>query len=220
MPTVVKVGGSLLSRRDLPTLLERVFETVSEPILVVGGGPAADNVRSWDRAHNLGQAAAHDLAITSLQLTAALVVRICESAVTCGSRKSAEAAWATGSVPVLDVATFLSRDEDALVRGPLPATWETTSDSIAAWIARRWPAEEVVLLKSCPPAYQPETGEIDWDQTSRDGGVDPWFSKMVTGLRRVRWIDVSRGGGVVDTSPAHEGDAEVHDVRVRGAGDE
>jgi hypothetical protein len=31
----------------------------------------------------------------------------------------------------------------------LPASWDVTSDSIAAWTARQWEADRIILAKSC-----------------------------------------------------------------------
>ncbi len=71
---VVKVGGSLLDWPDLPDRLGRFLDRRREAgqrlVVVTGGGPAADWIRDVDRVFAIGDRAAHDLAIRSMDLTA------------------------------------------------------------------------------------------------------------------------------------------------------
>ena len=76
MRTIVyKVGGSLLSLPDLASRICAVREQCSDsrPLLVVGGGKAADLVRDWDRNHQLGQERSHWLALESMKLNEAFL---------------------------------------------------------------------------------------------------------------------------------------------------
>ena len=71
MRTIVyKVGGSLF---DLPGLPRRIAAVLSQrpetrPLLIAGGGAAADVVRQWDAVHALGEERAHWLALFSMML--------------------------------------------------------------------------------------------------------------------------------------------------------
>ncbi|HEX6984384.1 MAG TPA: hypothetical protein VF170_03355, partial [Planctomycetaceae bacterium] len=147
---VYKVGGSLF---DWPELFGRLAALLASepgrPLLVSGGGAAADVVRDWDRVHRLGERRAHRLAVTSLRLGEAFLADGLPGGTVVTSRDEAAAAWSAGRLPVLNVETFLT-DEEAAGAEPLPASWDVTSDSIAAWVAWRWPAD-LVLLKSATP---------------------------------------------------------------------
>ena len=67
---VVKVGGSLFDWSELPDslaayLAARQAKNAGEhPVLIAGGGPAADWIRSLDQLHRLGDVAADRLAYT------------------------------------------------------------------------------------------------------------------------------------------------------------
>src|SRR5215472_15733034 len=123
---VVKVGGSLYDMPDLGDRLGAWLRQVptSNLVLVPGGGPAADLVRAWDRQHQLGEEAAHWLALRALTLNAHfLASRLAGSRVI----KNVDESCA-GSIPILDMhacATMAERRGDRL-----PHTWEVTSDSL------------------------------------------------------------------------------------------
>lgn len=53
--TVLKLGGSLLDLADLPDRLRSVIKMLGDngPLLVCGGGDAADLVRRWHEHHAL-----------------------------------------------------------------------------------------------------------------------------------------------------------------------
>jgi len=137
---VVKVGGSL-SRR--PATLRRLMSVLrtaarSRLLLVVpGGGPFADAVRRADRRFRLDDSSSHWMAILAMDQYAHLL-----AALSPGTRiVRSPAQLETGRLNVLAVSTWL-RDAD-----PLPHSWAVTSDSIAAWVARRLRAKRLVLLK-------------------------------------------------------------------------
>ena len=63
VPHVVKVGGSLFDLPGLGPCLRRWLDGLDgDVILVPGGGPTADVVRTFDRRQVLGQEKAHWLA--------------------------------------------------------------------------------------------------------------------------------------------------------------
>jgi aspartokinase-like uncharacterized kinase len=176
---VYKIGGSLFDLPDLFDRLNALFRNErTRPLVVAGGGGAADLVREWDRLHGLGESRSHRLAIQSLSLGAAFLADGLNGAIV-ADRESAEAAWSEARIPVLDVAGFLERETTAGA-DPLPASWDVTSDSIAAWVAERWPAR-LALVKSASP----ESALLPY--------VDPYFAAACAGLARVEWIDL-RGG--------------------------
>jgi aspartokinase-like uncharacterized kinase len=176
---VYKIGGSLFDLPDLFDRLTALFQVEqTRPLVVAGGGGAADLVREWDRLHRLGESRSHRLAIQSLSLGAAFLADGLDGRVV-ADRESAQAAWSANQIPFLDVAVFLENEVTAGAE-PLPASWDVTSDSIAAWIAERWPAR-LVLVKSTSP------------ESALDRYVDPYFAVACARLERVEWIDL-RGG--------------------------
>lgn len=179
---VYKVGGSLF---DWPELFSRLAELLRgerrRPLLIAGGGGAADIVRGWDRVHRLGEERSHRLAIKSLGLGETLLADGVDETTVVGDRGEAGEAWRTGRTPVLCVDRFLA-DEEATGSETLPHTWDVTSDSIAAWVATRWPAE-LTLLKSTTPG------------AAGEGFVDPYFGQAARRVRRVRWVNLRTGEG-------------------------
>jgi len=177
--TIYKVGGSLF---DWPELFVRLIEFFrsepTRPLIVSGGGGAADLVREWDRLHRLGDARAHRLAILSLSLGSAFLADGLGASIV-SDRNEAGSAWAANEVAILDVAAFLKR-EAAVGTEPLPASWDATSDSIAAWVAERWPAR-LTLVKSASP------GLVD------DRYVDPYFARASANLNDVAWVNLREG---------------------------
>lgn len=170
-PVILRPGGSLLALPDLRDRLDRLLSArqIARPLLVVGGGGTADLVREMQQRLRFDDRAAHRLAIAAMETNARLLVRLWPDAVLVSSRGAAVEAWRNRRLPIVNPTAFLTAEESCMrdelqnAAGEtdresdwssrvLPATWEVTSDSIAAWIARRWPATELLLLKSCDPS--------------------------------------------------------------------
>ena len=208
MTTVYKIGGSLLDLPDLPSRLRRVLvqRPNSRPLLIAGGGAAADVVRKWDAVHHLDADAAHWLAIRAMGLNERLLEILLPKSIVVSNREQAAAAWADDKTPILCAVDFLQSEqrfteqsrarqeaqndmENPLRHGrgsssELPHTWDATSDSIAASIAQCWPADELVLIKSCDP---PAADQIaDEKQTA----VDAHFHVAAAGLDRIGWVNL------------------------------
>src|SRR4051812_40903280 len=124
--TVAKVGGSLY---DLPDLRQRLGAWISgsggRVLLVPGGGAAAGVVRHLDRAHALGEEAAHWLALRSLTVNAHFLGGLLGSRVV-GTPGDEDLA-------VLDAHAYCLADEAR--PGALPHSWQATSDAVAARVA-------------------------------------------------------------------------------------
>ena len=169
---VYKLGGSLFGLPDLRDRLAAELAGEPRPLIVAGGGAAADAVREWDRVHRLGEAAAHRVACESLGVSARFVAEL-TGAELVFTRETASGAWARGKICVLDLPRWLEHEEPR-DPAPPPHTWETTSDALAAWVAGRWPAGRLVMLKSCD---------------ERPGAVDRHFARFAAGLD-VRWANL------------------------------
>jgi probable H4MPT-linked C1 transfer pathway protein len=159
---VVKVGGSLFDLADLGTRLEEFLEYLghSQILLVPGGGPSADVVRTFDHTHSLGQEASHWLALQALALNARLLARLLKSRdpAVAGRLDEILGHWQRRHIVILDAFEFCQEDEGR--DGALPHCWDVTSDAVAARAAVVTGARRLILLKSViPPENLREAGE-------------------------------------------------------------
>ncbi len=177
-----KLGGSLFDLPDLAERLRRLWRERPEgaPLLIVGGGAAADVVRDWDQTFQLSPETAHWLAIDSLDLSASLLLRLMPELQLVRNRKQLELAHAEGRPALLCVVCFVKWLETQ--PGRLPHRWDVTSDSIAAAAAVAWEAAELVLLKSCDIL-----GSTDLNGLAMDGLVDSYFPTAAAGLPLISW---------------------------------
>ncbi len=181
---IYKIGGSLLL---LPDFAQRLTKLISKfpychPLLIIGGGQTTDVVRNWNDVHQLGDEIAHQLAIQSLALNEALLLKLLPQLKHVKNIKEAEHVWKERGVPLLSTRHFIEEYEPVSVV-TLPHTWDVTSDSIAAWVAFEWGAVELVLVKSID---EPENFEENRD------AVDSYFSEMLPYLNDYSWINLRR----------------------------
>jgi aspartokinase-like uncharacterized kinase len=149
---VVKVGGGLAREagdRALRTLCRAIGDAgARHPVLVVPGGAGfADAVREHDRRFALRDATAHRMAILAMDQFGWLLCDLIPGGVPCTDLEAARAATARGRSAVLLPAALVAVD-------PLPASWEVTSDSIAAWVAGAADASRLVLVKPVDGLYR------------------------------------------------------------------
>lgn len=169
--TIVKVGGSLY---ELPDLRARLTAWLAELpasrlLLVPGGGGVADAIRDLDRTHQLGEEASHWLAIQTLSINAHFLQSLLPTARLVAElpERSAEA----GLRYILDAYPFFRCDEQRV--GCLPHVWQVTSDSLAARVAIRAEAAELILLKST------DWQGADWAEAGRAKVVDGYFATVI-----------------------------------------
>lgn len=184
---VVKLGGSLLEFDELvPRLrgwLDRQHDARS--VLIVGGGAAADLVRQAQRLHHLDDTTAHWLAIDAMSFNTRLVAALFPEAALVNSL-DAIASVKSASPSLFDPKPFLVAIEPQLPGVKLPVGWQTTSDSIAARIAKVLHADELVLLKSALPE-EPCT----LSTAAERGYVDPHFPHAAAELT-IRFVNLRR----------------------------
>jgi aspartokinase-like uncharacterized kinase len=138
--TVVKVGGGL-GRGAGDDALRALCATLGElgerhQLLVVpGGAHFADAVREADRRFELPAPTSHRMAVLGMEQFGWLLSELIPGA----ERRVELAPPPAGRTAVLLPAR--------LALDPLPASWQVTSDSIAAWVAGKVGAGRLVLVK-------------------------------------------------------------------------
>jgi aspartokinase-like uncharacterized kinase len=184
---IVKVGGSLLDWVGLPGRLadflgsQQSADPDGRMILIVGGGRVADLVRELDRNHRVGAETAHQLAIRAMDLSAEFLAAILPGSIVVDRLDALPSVWNSGRVPILLAWPILVEIEQPGIV-PLPRSWDTTSDSIAARIAVHLRARSLILLKSAslpPGTTREEAARLRW--------VDPHFPEGSGGIPRVAY---------------------------------
>ena len=182
---VVKLGGSLL---DWPKFPERLREWLTHQspacnVLIAGGGPFADVVRAADHQHALGELISHKLCIELLTVTAHLVGHLLPEAAGPYVPQRIEPSFEARLV-LLDVTKLIELDTERSVR-PLPASWDVTTDSIAARASILLQASELVLLKS---ALAPKGMHLR--ELAAGGFVDTHFPVCAKSIEKIRFVNL------------------------------
>ncbi len=159
---VVKLGGSLLKApEELRAWLHAITEAGSGRVVVVpGGGPFADAVRRAQTDHRFNDRAAHRMALLGMDQCGLLLASLERCLVPSDTLAAMQAVLRGGGVPIWMPHRVAVDAED------LPASWEVTSDSLSAWLARKLEASTLWLVKSCVvPVQRPmqlaEMGIVD-----------------------------------------------------------
>jgi aspartokinase-like uncharacterized kinase len=183
--TVVKVGGGL-GDSALPGLCTALGELGERhPLLVVPGGAGfADAVRDADCRFRLRAATSHRMAILGMEQFGWLLSDLIPGAVRCAGLPQVRAGRTTVLLPA------------GLPLDRLPASWEVTSDSIAAWVAGRIGAGRLVLLKAVdglfadwPPRGEPLARLTVAELAAlRAGGVDAYLPTVLEGAQFETWV--------------------------------
>ena len=192
---VLKLGGSLLDQADLIARF-RQWLTRQEPaerLLIVGGGDLAESIRRADRLHGLGDEASHWLSVRTMAIHAEMLKALLPEARWCASVRSLMNQAASPGLVIVDPWYFVHDEEPKLSPTPLPASWDVTSDSIAARLTSLVGAEELTLLKSALPAKGHTI-----DEAAEAGYVDRFFPQAVDGLAVVRAVNLW-GEGFAET---------------------
>ena len=142
---VVKLGGSLAGDRALAQWLKALVRSRSARFAVVpGGGPFADVVRESQRAWRFSDEVAHAMAVGAMEQFGRVLNGIEPALMACSTGAQIRASWDRGRV-ALWLPRRLMRNDNQLAR-----SWNVTSDTIAAWLARSLRADGLLLVKSCP----------------------------------------------------------------------
>jgi aspartokinase-like uncharacterized kinase len=139
--TVVKIGGSCASSLDLKQWTAAVAVCAGRVAIVPGGGPFADAVRAAQPAMGFDDIAAHHMAILGMEQFGHALASFDERFLLADSMAALRRGPRETKIPVWLPARMAMRAPD------IPASWDVTSDSLAAWLAGKIAARRLLLLK-------------------------------------------------------------------------
>ena len=166
--TVIKLGGSHAFAPHLKDWIEAVTAQTGRIVVVPGGGPFADAVRDAQARMGFDDGAAHHMALLAMEQYGCALASGRSEFVPAGSRAAIGRALASKQVPVWQPTRMV-------LEADIPASWEVTSDSLAAWLAAQLDARRLLLVKHVDagaPAVRVQ------DLVTR-GVVDPAFPRFL-----------------------------------------
>jgi 5-(aminomethyl)-3-furanmethanol phosphate kinase len=194
--TVVKLGGSHAGSAHLEGWLDTLAACGGRVVVVPGGGPFADAVRLAQAKMGFGDAAAHHMALLAMEQYGRALASLAPGLRIAASATAIRRALRDGRVPVWAPA------EMVLNAPEIPASWDVTSDSLAAWLACQIGAKHLLLVKHGGPfAGRVRAAEL----VARDV-VDRAFP---------RFLGESGAQGSIVAAPNH-GAAAVEALRTGG----
>jgi aspartokinase-like uncharacterized kinase len=139
MMRVIKLGGSLLQGDSLISCLNKIAGLSGGKFIVPGGGVFAEQIRLMQDIYQFDDIAAHHMAVLAMQQMAILLNSVkpefmLNEGLDQFDKASGNFIW----FPQLS----------ALNSAGIPASWDVTSDSLSAWLAKQLKADSLVLVKS------------------------------------------------------------------------
>jgi len=195
---IVKIGGSHFNGPHIGDWLAAIAAEAGAIVIVPGGGPFADAVRSAQASMGFDDGAAHAMALMAMAQFGRALQSLNPALRLTESRSAISRALEDGKVPVWS-------PEPMARAAALPETWALTSDSLAAWLAGALGALHLVLVKhgcfeaaavgvdglvthgvldSLFPRYLKESGARAWLAAPADS------ARLAEGLRRPTFPEI------------------------------
>ena len=174
---IVKLGGSHATGRHLKDWLAAIAAEAGSIVIVPGGGPFADAVRTAQASIGFHDPAAHIMAMMAMAQFGSALESLNPALRLAASRSAISRALKDGKVPVW------SPEPMARAAG-LPETWDLTSDSLAAWLAGALGASRLVLVKH----GRFEGAAIYAHDLAARGVVDPLFPRYLKESGAQAWL--------------------------------
>jgi 5-(aminomethyl)-3-furanmethanol phosphate kinase len=152
-PVVIKFGGSLAFSHNLQQWIGACAIGAGRVVIVPGGGPFADTVRSAQAPMQFDDAAAHRMAVLAMEQYGHALASGNDVLALADTADAIRHCLAMQRVPVWLPARMVF---DA---GDIAQSWDVTSDSLAAWLAGRIGAARLFLVKSVELAARRERCE-------------------------------------------------------------
>ena len=135
---VLKIGGSWITNPNLKTLLRGLEKKKRGKIIIVaGGGCFADSVRFAFKKTRMSEKIANALALKSTEIFSSYMKDINKNLYLTSNKR-----FKKNSINVWLPSITLSKEKS------FKKNWNSTSDSIAAWLSKNIKAEGIVFVKS------------------------------------------------------------------------
>jgi len=168
-PVVVKLGGSFAFSAHLRDWLEALATCAGHVVIVPGGGLFADAVRAAQPRMGFDDGTAHHMALLAMEQYGRALIGLSDLLSPAESAEAIRRDLAAKHVPVwMPTRMVLSATDIA-------PTWETTSDTLAAWLAGKIGAGRLLILKHGEFASGAARGE----DLAAMGVVDDAFARHV-----------------------------------------
>ena len=176
---VVKIGGSLLGSPELERWLELFVKYSDGNIVIVpGGGIFANAVREAQKLTKISDACTHKLAVLAMDQFGLLLVSLNPLLATAKTEcEIDERTWQHRAIVWLPSHMVLADDSIA-------QSWDVTSDSLAAWLAQKLDAKQLVLVKS----DKPSASQLCLKRLTEEGVVDEAFSEFMLNANFGIWM--------------------------------
>ena len=140
-PVVVKLGGSFAFSAILTDWIRALTSCAGRVVIVPGGGPFADTVRTAQRRMGFDDRAAHLMSLLAMEQYGHALI-CCDALLQpAHSVECIERHLAAQRVPVWMPARMAAAAPD------VEPSWRVTSDSLAAWLSGRIGAGRLILVK-------------------------------------------------------------------------
>jgi 5-(aminomethyl)-3-furanmethanol phosphate kinase len=165
---IVKIGGSHYSGPHIKDWLAAIAAEAGAIVIVPGGGPFADAVRSAQVSMGYDDGAAHAMALTAMAQFGRALQSLNPALTLTASRSAIARALKDGKVPVWS-------PEPMARAAALPEMWALSSDSLAAWLAGELGALHLLLVKH----GHFEAAAVDVDDLVARGVLDSLFPRYL-----------------------------------------
>ena len=167
---VIKLGGSLSQSDTLIRCLYSIEQNYLDRAVVIvpGGGAFADQVRSAQQRWQFDDQTAHRMAILAMQQMALLINGLKSDFYIARSVTGIREQLYNQKIVIW------SPDIVELDNASIQASWDITSDSLAAWLAKALSARELILVKSA--MIDPS---LSLQQLAKQGIIDKGFCEFV-----------------------------------------
>jgi len=174
---IVKLGGSHATGPHLKDWLKAIAAEAGSIVIVPGGGPFADAVRTAQASMGYDDRAAHAMALMAMTQFGWALASLNPALRLATSRSAILSALKDGKVPVWS-------PERMARAAALPETWDLTSDSLAAWLSGALGATCLVLVKH----GRFEGAEVGAHDLAARGIVDPLFPRYLKESGARAWL--------------------------------
>jgi dihydroneopterin aldolase len=140
-PVVVKLGGSFAFSAILTDWIRALASCAGRVVIVPGGGPFADAVRTAQRRMGFDDRAAHLMSLLAMEQYGHALICCDQLLQPADSIERIERHLAAQLIPVWMPSRMVAAAPD------VEPSWRVTSDSLAAWLSGRIGAGRLILVK-------------------------------------------------------------------------